>query len=161
MMPDQQGGRGQFQQGFSLIEVLIALVIVAVGLIGLLFTKTHHQQQAFAAHQRTLIGLHAQDLQNRLRMQACYLPQIETESEWSNFLPEIKADWVEAHSLLADWSLSLKAKPANGSYDELHKQAAEDGYWSFVLKFKPPDSASHISADISQRLLVAYQGSCP
>lgn len=53
-------------RGFSLVEVLVALVVLAVGLLGMAGLQLKGLQSAHAAYQRTLGTLVAEDAAERL-----------------------------------------------------------------------------------------------
>lgn len=54
------------QRGFSLIEALIALVVLSIGLIGVAAMQLKALQSATAAYQRSVVTLAAVDAQERL-----------------------------------------------------------------------------------------------
>lgn len=58
------------QRGLTLIEVLIAVVILAIGLLGVAGVQVVSLQQTNNAQIRTLANLHAQDVAEMLRMNA-------------------------------------------------------------------------------------------
>ncbi|WP_416886096.1 type IV pilus modification protein PilV [Marinospirillum sp.] len=147
------------QQGFSLIEVLVALLVVTLGLMGLILTQGHLQQQAFSAHQRSLAGFAAQDLQERLRVQVCFLPQLTTDTAWQQFIERQTREWRAAHPQLADWPATWAPEPLTGGFpqtDQVLEKAQEQGFWSFELSLHPPRTA----APVMQRLLVEYREVC-
>lgn len=55
-------------RGFTLIEVLIALVILSIGLLGIAGLQTRGQQFSYAAHMRTQATMLAYDIMDRIRM---------------------------------------------------------------------------------------------
>ena len=57
----------QNQQGFGLIEVLVALLILAIGLLGMASLQTTSLQQTTGSQARTQAILLAQDLVERIR----------------------------------------------------------------------------------------------
>lgn len=56
------------QQGFSMIEVLITIFLVAFGLIGMNAMQAHTVNNAFEAYQRALMSSAAEDMAARIRM---------------------------------------------------------------------------------------------
>lgn len=54
------------QRGFSLIEALIALVVLSIGLIGVAAMQLKALQSATAGYQRSIVTLAAVDAQERL-----------------------------------------------------------------------------------------------
>ena len=62
------------RSGFTLLEVLIALVVLSIGMFGVLSLQAKSLQYSYASYQRTLAGLHAKDLVERLWGSACMIP---------------------------------------------------------------------------------------
>ena len=60
-------GAGRRQSGFSLIEVLIALVVLGIGLLGLALLQTMNLRYTQSAHQRTLAVNLASELLDTMR----------------------------------------------------------------------------------------------
>ncbi len=58
---------GRKNRGFTLLEVLVAVVILSVGLLGLAALQTRGQQFSFSAHARTQATILAYDLMDRIR----------------------------------------------------------------------------------------------
>ena len=69
------------QQGFTLLEVLIAGLVITLGLVAVVTMQVGSQQRGFETHQKNLAGLYAQDLQARLNADACYLSKAGSELE--------------------------------------------------------------------------------
>ena len=59
---------GKIQRGVTLIEVLVTLIILAVGLLGLLSLQTISLKNNLSAQQRTVATMHAYDLLDRIRL---------------------------------------------------------------------------------------------
>jgi type IV pilus assembly protein PilV len=81
------------QRGFSLIEALIALVVLSIGLIGVAAMQLKALQSATAGYQRSVASVAAVDAQERLWAQLATLEPGQTcaamnttvvESEWRN-----------------------------------------------------------------------------
>lgn len=58
-------------QGFSLVQALVASVILSIGLLGLVKMQLENQKQVFSSYEKTLIGFFAQEMQARLRSNTC------------------------------------------------------------------------------------------
>jgi len=58
--------RPSSQRGFTLIEALIALLVLSIGLLGVAAMQLKALQGAHAAYQRSIASLAAQDAQERL-----------------------------------------------------------------------------------------------
>lgn len=56
------------QSGFSLLEVLISLVLIAIGLLGLVGMQATSLQQNLSASQRSLASQLAYDIADRMRL---------------------------------------------------------------------------------------------
>ncbi|WFE70777.1 type IV pilus modification protein PilV [Halomonas sp. M1] len=77
------------QKGFSLIEALIALLVLSVGLIGVAAMQLKALQSATAGYQRSVVTLAAVDAQERLWAQlaqgnSCSEMANNVESEWQD-----------------------------------------------------------------------------
>ncbi|MBF7054290.1 type IV pilus modification protein PilV [Halomonas sp. KAO] len=58
--------RGSKQHGFTLIEALVALLVLSIGMLGVAAMQLKSLQGAHAAYQRSIASLAAQDAQERL-----------------------------------------------------------------------------------------------
>jgi type IV pilus assembly protein PilV len=105
---DNIKGRGlglsrQTESGFTLIEALIALLVLSIGLLGVAAMQLKALQGAHAAYQRSIASLAAQDAQERLWEAMAVAGNLQCPSEdavngagegswfaqWSQFLPEL------------------------------------------------------------------------
>lgn len=59
------------QCGFTLIEVLIALVLISVGVLGLLALQIHSLQSSHDAYLTSVANIQAMDLEERIRANRC------------------------------------------------------------------------------------------
>ncbi|SEO35449.1 type IV pilus modification protein PilV [Vreelandella aquamarina] len=75
------------QQGFSLIEVLIALVVLAFGLMGVAAMQIKALQSATEGYQRSVVTLAAVDAQERL------WAQLAQETSCDDMVDNILSDW--------------------------------------------------------------------
>ena len=57
-----------FQRGFSLIEVLVALVILVIGLIGIFNLHIVAKRGSFESFQQTQASYYANDIINRMKL---------------------------------------------------------------------------------------------
>lgn len=80
-------------RGFSLIEVLVAMVVLAVGLLGLAGLQLKGLQSAHMAHQRTLATLVAEDAAERLW--AWYGEQTTETCPGTDELERLRDEWRE------------------------------------------------------------------
>ncbi|CAD6367023.1 type IV pilus modification protein PilV [Shewanella putrefaciens] len=60
--------QSHFQQGFSLIEVLVALVILVIGLIGIFNLHIIAKRGSFESFQQTQASYYASDIINRMKL---------------------------------------------------------------------------------------------
>lgn len=60
--------QNKFQRGFSLIEVLVALVILIIGLIGIFNLHIVAKRSSFESFQQTLASYYANDIINRMKL---------------------------------------------------------------------------------------------
>ena len=87
-------------RGFSLIEALIALLVLSIGMLGAAAMQLNALQGAHMAYQRSIATLAAQDAQERLWAQmaeeggscpspaaAMQLGEIDWDAAWSGYLP--------------------------------------------------------------------------
>lgn len=58
-------GKGQ-SGGFTLTEVLVALLVLSIGLLGLAGLQLHALQYAHSSYQRTLVNMQALDMAERM-----------------------------------------------------------------------------------------------
>jgi len=58
----------QSQKGFTLLEILVTLVILAIGLLGLLSLQIVSLKNNHSAQQRTTAVVHAYDILDRIRL---------------------------------------------------------------------------------------------
>ncbi|QTF92463.1 type IV pilus modification protein PilV [Halomonas sp. BM-2019] len=89
------------QKGFTLIEALVALLVLSIGLLGVAAMQLNALQGAHAAYQRSIASLAAQDAQERLWAELAAKDALEClnsgevssvlsgwiGSGWSEFLP--------------------------------------------------------------------------
>lgn len=96
------------QSGFTLIEALVALLVLSIGLLGVAAMQLKALQGAHAAYQRSIASLAAQDAQERLWASLAESGTLvcpsestvngageEWETMWSAFLPGIDPDPVD------------------------------------------------------------------
>lgn len=84
------------QQGASLLEVLVALVVLSVGLLGLTALHWRTVQHSHAIMGQTLATLHAQHAAEQLWLQTCWnATQAENSlKHWAQNPPSTLPDWL-------------------------------------------------------------------
>jgi type IV pilus assembly protein PilV len=95
----------QLQRGASLLEVLVALVLLSVGMMGIFALHTRSMIESRTVFQETLATLHAQDAAELLWLLPCFsieradsvLAQWRSRTETQTTLPEWQPsyEWVE------------------------------------------------------------------
>lgn len=97
-------------RGFLMIEVLVTMVILAVGLLGAAALQARSMQYAYASSQRTIVTIQANDLVERLWASACKLPDdLDTvEKRWQD-------DWKNDPRFLS-WEGKV-ADPVDAVYE--------------------------------------------
>lgn len=93
--------------GFTLLEVLVALLVLSIGLLGLAGLQLRALQYSHSGYQRTLVNLQAQDLIERM-----WTHLRNPRAEWE--------EWQAAHQAsLPEWSGSLIDAPGGepGAYE--------------------------------------------
>lgn len=84
------------EQGFTLIEVLVALLVLAIGMLGVAAMQLKAVQGAHMAYQRSIASLAAQDAQERLWASLSGHPsgtltcpdwEAGEWEEWADYLP--------------------------------------------------------------------------
>lgn len=133
--------------GFSLVEVLVAVVVLAVGLLGLAALQIKGLQSAHAAYQRTLASIIAQDAAERLwlaRASGASPSTVQTQwlANWQGSnaagaqtltLPGIAAGSHIAG--LGNGALSITVQWSEGRFADDHAAAS-----SFVYRITLPDN---------------------
>lgn len=86
------------QQGWSLLEVLVALMVLSVGLLGLSALHWRTVQHSHTVWGQTLATLNAQDAAERLWLLPCWnasqaQASVEAWAQQAQALPEWQATW--------------------------------------------------------------------
>ncbi|WP_404420083.1 prepilin-type N-terminal cleavage/methylation domain-containing protein [Marinospirillum sp.] len=148
------------QQGFSLIEVLVAGFVITFGLVGMVLMQTYTQQDAFRAHQLSLAGLYAQDMQERLRANICYLNSLAPTDSDDNINVDDTSVKELVNGQLSEWQVdhNLTARGWNSDLDYDSSELESSGYWEFELSITPPQPSR---SETVQTLLIDYRdGDC-
>ncbi|MGL5048021.1 MAG: type IV pilus modification protein PilV [Shewanella sp.] len=75
--------QSECQQGFSLIEVLVALVILMVGLMGIFNLHIVAKRGSFESFQQTQASYYANDIINRMKLNRTLLADYDNGSPYS------------------------------------------------------------------------------
>lgn len=65
------------QNGFTMIEVLVAMIILAIGLLGVAGVQVLSLKQISNSNVRSVVNMHAYDLSERLRAESSHLGDYE------------------------------------------------------------------------------------
>lgn len=152
------------QQGFTLIEALVALAVVVVGLVGLVLLQVQSQTFSQQAHHDTLAGLYSQDLQERLRANLCYLSPDEAELDdrisdvENNLLPNLISNWSSQHfkGSRSNWQIKQFEM---GEEADVSDKIKKSGYWHFNLEICTSRCGEGQERVVNQQLLVEYRES--
>lgn len=122
------------EQGFTLIEALIALLVLSIGLLGVAAMQLKSLQGAHAAYQRSIATLAAQDAQERLWAQMALdgggCP------DWSDARQIGKADdEEESDTWLAAWSGYLPGFAAASSVSQEASSANTDCEFTITISW--------------------------
>ncbi|WP_083024665.1 prepilin-type N-terminal cleavage/methylation domain-containing protein [Vreelandella lionensis] len=121
------------QQGFSLIEVLIALVVLAFGLMGVAAMQMKALQSATEGYQRSIAVVAAVDAQERiwnLLASDSNCEAIETSA-----VSALEDDWIE------HWSEDTNANPLRGAnWDNSGVRMSEGCEYTIVIALNSASS---------------------
>ncbi len=70
-------GRNRQQRGFTMIEVLVALIILAIGLLGVAGVQALSLKQTANSNIRSLVTMYAYDLSERMRAEPGHFADYE------------------------------------------------------------------------------------
>ena len=79
------------QSGLTMIEILVALLVLAIGLLGVAGMQTVSMQQTQGADQRSTAVLHVQTMADEIRTNKG-LPSASDETAWENAVKEDLGD---------------------------------------------------------------------
>lgn len=118
------------QSGFTLVEALVALVILSIGLLGVPAMQLKALQSAHAGYQRAVASLAAQDivelLWNELDMSSNSCPSssridlVDWQERWSTVLPHLSGTPVssEPASNSDDCVYAIEISWQEGRFDD-------------------------------------------
>ncbi|MGM0571780.1 type IV pilus modification protein PilV [Marinobacter sp.] len=88
---------GKSTQGFSLIEVLVAVLILAIGLLGVAGVQVVSMQNTSNANLRTQATVYAQDMAEQIRAHGGSLPSNGDIDAWEDRLVDALGPDAEAN----------------------------------------------------------------
>lgn len=105
------------ERGFTLIEALVALLVLSIGMLGVAAMQLKSLQGAHAAYQRSIASLAAQEAQERLwaNMTTLECPDKSVvngkdgswHAQWSRFLPGLEFNPVSQSSTVCEFTISV------------------------------------------------------
>lgn len=102
----------QAQKGFSLLEVLVSIVILAIGLLGLAGLQTKANEIEMEAYQRSVALMLVQDMADRVSAGRKYVDTFKTQSLVTYGVgdgqPTACADTADVSAQLCEWSNAMK-----------------------------------------------------
>lgn len=118
-MPLMQAKHNQLPQGFTLIEVLVAIVVLAVGILGLVRLQGTAIQQSTIALQRTQATLLGYDIANRIRANRVEARNGGYDSDWGRQASSVDCSVQCSTSQLAahdigEWLRAIERKLPQG-----------------------------------------------
>ncbi|GHG74021.1 hypothetical protein GCM10010919_27360 [Alishewanella longhuensis] len=105
------------ETGFSLLEVLIAVLIIAFGLLGMAALQLKTVQNSHSAYQRTLASIIAMDASERLWINLGDTP--------AKSVAAIQAEWLQA------WNNTLPASNTASAIEDLGS-----GSWRISVRWQ-------------------------
>lgn len=117
-------------RGFTLIEVMVALVVLAVGLLGMASLMVRSQQSNEGAYSRSQASILAYDIVERMRANKVQANPLETR----------KVSYATQDNAYALTALPTCATPASGQQAAGSAQAAQDvAQWCQMVKSSLPN----------------------
>lgn len=106
--------QGAHQQGFTLIEVLIAVLVVSIGLLALAGLQMKAMTAAHSSYMRSVAAIQATDLVERAWADICRLTGEKAPNPNDDF-GRIVDDWAaDNRALLPDWTHAASLDPSSG-----------------------------------------------
>ncbi|WP_163577696.1 type IV pilus modification protein PilV [Halomonas faecis] len=127
------------QCGFTLIEALVALLVLSIGLLGVAAMQLKSLQSAHAGYQRSVATLAAMDAQERTWAKLAEVDDCPSGSDIST----ISSDWVEQWfgdgKIMSDAGNSQVAEEDDCEYKvtvnwEEHRLEAGDGRFEYLYR---------------------------
>lgn len=131
-------------QGFSLVQLLVASLVLALGVMGLVSVQLNNQKQMFTGFEQTQLGFYAQDMQAILSANICY---INTNDFNAKNASDIKK--LFSNITLKPDTITFEVENINNNQTEVENR----GYWEFEFEI----SSSKTSATSWQKFIVEYK----
>ena len=105
------------ERGFTLMEALVALLVLSIGMLGVTAMQLKSLQGAHVAYQRSIASLAAQDAQERLwaSMKSLTCPDKSLvngnrgswHAQWSRFLPGLGHNPVSGPTMNCEFTITV------------------------------------------------------
>lgn len=130
------------RNGFTLIEVLVALLIMAVGMLGVAVLQFKGLQYNHDAYVRTQINFLAYDMADRIRLNSANAASYEGDYEVPTTLPTgcIHATAADATNDLACWRQQLFRAVPPGSTANITE---DNGLYTIALGWTDKGNDTH------------------
>ena len=102
------------QAGFTLVEVLVALVILAIGLLGLAGLQVTGLRGSSSAYMRSAAMIYANDMVDRIRANRADAFAGNYDQTMAAGIPALAAPIPVADQDIADWLGALQQSPGRG-----------------------------------------------
>lgn len=132
------------QRGFTMIEVLVALIILAIGLLGVAGVQALSLKQTANSNIRSLVTMYAYDLSERMRAEPSHFNDYEKAvaatcnacaddlASWHNAVVTDIPTATTAVDVTSNVSLTTAEITINWSERDLYNDAAAQSYTLFV-----------------------------
>lgn len=119
-------------RGFLMIEVMVTMIILAVGLLGAAALQARSMQYAYVSAQRTIATIQANDLVERLWASSCSLPaglgaitqlwrnQWQGDARFTSWIGEVGVDNTIANSPVYDITIKWTDRRLGASSSSEH-----------------------------------------
>lgn len=101
------------QRGISLIEVMVAMVVITIGFTSVTLLQMRSLQASHSSYQQSLAAVQAGDLVESLWANACVIDE-------AGVLTDIEETWQEAHEdndMMPNWEGSIEPLSTNATYE--------------------------------------------
>ncbi|WP_245781471.1 type IV pilus modification protein PilV [Halomonas saccharevitans] len=134
------------QRGFTLIEALVALLVLSIGMLGVAAMQLNALKSAHMGYQRSVVSLAAVDAQERvwgyLAGNENWCPGLKPsyEDALSTIEGEWKSTWFGEGKVLKGNGIKLRDKDAGGNSlaDCEYEVSIRGGKGDFVYRFRLP-----------------------
>lgn len=130
------------QKGFSLLEVLVSIVILAIGLLGLAGLQSKANEVEMEAYQRSMALMLVQDMADRITAGRNYVDTFKAQSLVTygvgDAQPATYADAADVSAQLCEWSNAMKGASEKKGTSNI---GAPIGMRGCLISIPPTDDA--------------------